>query len=342
MENLISVIIPVYNVESQLDRCVESIIAQTYRNLEIILVDDGSPDSCPEKCDLWKKRDSRIKVIHKENGGLSSARNAGLEIATGEYISFVDSDDRVESIFLEKMLYHLLDTNADIVECAILQEDENGTKQLLALSGDVQKKDDARVHLLKNDKKVFSFSWNKLYRASTIGNIRFCDDLRFGEDTPFIFEVLENCKRYCQLNEPLYHYIMREDSLASGMFSPRKLGSIAAAEKILSVCEEKFPAYQELARCHLSLRCYYVLRTLLCTPDWRSDYREIYQDIRYVMKQCPLHSMYRYQGLHRTLAWWMAGHLAFIYEILLHGKNRIILAIRGDRPCILRSKRYKS
>ena len=96
MEKLLSVIIPIYNVELYLNRCMESIVNQTYKNLEIIMVDDGSPDNCPELCEEWGKRDSRIKVIHKKNGGLSDARNMGLSVATGEYIAFVDSDDFVD------------------------------------------------------------------------------------------------------------------------------------------------------------------------------------------------------------------------------------------------------
>ena len=93
MDEKVSIIVPVYNVEKYLDKCIESIVNQTYRNIEIILVDDGSPDKCPEICNEWAKKDDRIKVIHKENGGLSSARNAALEIAQGDYITFVDSDD---------------------------------------------------------------------------------------------------------------------------------------------------------------------------------------------------------------------------------------------------------
>ena len=96
MNPLISVIVPIYNVEKYLARCVDSIVNQTYKNLEIILVDDGSPDSCPDICDVWKEKDDRIKVIHKKNGGLSDARNAGLDIAQGEYVAFVDSDDFID------------------------------------------------------------------------------------------------------------------------------------------------------------------------------------------------------------------------------------------------------
>ena len=101
---LISVIVPIYNVEKYLDRCVDSIINQTYKNLEIILVDDGSPDNCPQMCDDYAKKDSRIKVVHKENGGLSDARNVGMEVATGEYVSFIDSDDYISLDCYETVL----------------------------------------------------------------------------------------------------------------------------------------------------------------------------------------------------------------------------------------------
>ena len=120
MGELISVIIPIYNVEAYLDECIASVIAQTYSNLEIILVDDGSPDNCPQMCDEWAAKDSRIRVIHKENGGLSDARNAGIDIATGEYIAFVDSDDWIEPEMYEIMLAALKNENADICACNIL------------------------------------------------------------------------------------------------------------------------------------------------------------------------------------------------------------------------------
>lgn len=114
MKPIISIIIPVYKVEQYLDECVMSVINQTYKNLEIILVDDGSPDSCPKKCDEWAARDSRIKVLHKKNGGLSSARNAGLAVATGEYIGFIDSDDYVDTAMYEDLM-HIIKQNENIM-----------------------------------------------------------------------------------------------------------------------------------------------------------------------------------------------------------------------------------
>ena len=107
MQELISVIVPIYKVEPYLDRCVQSLVDQTYSNLEIILIDDGSPDKCPEICDEWEKKDYRIKVIHKENGGLSDARNMGMQIMTGDYVSYIDSDDWVSTNMYEKMLYKI-------------------------------------------------------------------------------------------------------------------------------------------------------------------------------------------------------------------------------------------
>ena len=126
MDSLISVIVPIYNVEKYLERCVESIINQTYKNLEIILVDDGSPDNCPQMCDDYAKKDSRIKVVHKKNGGLSDARNAGMKVATGEYVSFIDSDDYISLDFYETLLETIVDNDSDIVECSVVKFYENG------------------------------------------------------------------------------------------------------------------------------------------------------------------------------------------------------------------------
>ena len=116
----ISVIVPVYETEGLLDRCVESIVGQTYKNLEIILVDDGSPDNCPAMCDEWAEKDSRIRVIHKENGGVSSARNAALDIATGDYIGFVDSDDWIEPEMYSSLIQKISESGKNIALCSYL------------------------------------------------------------------------------------------------------------------------------------------------------------------------------------------------------------------------------
>ena len=144
--DLISVIVPIYNVEQYLDRCVKSIVEQTYTNLEIILVDDGSPDNCGAMCDSWAARDNRIKVIHKENGGLSDTRNAGLGIATGDFISFIDSDDWIESAFYEKLLTAIRESNAEVAACAtnFVTEDERLIRVRQAATGPIGRMDALR------------------------------------------------------------------------------------------------------------------------------------------------------------------------------------------------------
>ena len=128
---MISVIVPIYNVEKYVNKCVGSIVNQTYTNLEIILVDDGSPDRCPEICDEWAKKDSRIKVIHKKNGGLSDARNAGMKIASGDYIAFVDSDDWIAPEMYERLLMAIKNDNSDIAACAVKMVWEDGSSRTI-------------------------------------------------------------------------------------------------------------------------------------------------------------------------------------------------------------------
>ena len=137
-EELISIIVPVYKVEKYLDKCINSIVSQTYKNLEVILVDDGSPDSCGKMCDEWTKKDTRIKVIHKENGGLSDARNFGLDCAKGKYIQFVDSDDYIEKDMIEFLYKNLKENNADISICSNYMVDEEnvinvGTRKIFRI-----------------------------------------------------------------------------------------------------------------------------------------------------------------------------------------------------------------
>ena len=123
---LVSIIVPVYKVEDYLERCIRSIVNQTYKEIEIIIINDGSPDKCPEICDKWAEEDKRIKVIHKKNGGLSDARNAGMQIASGEYIAFVDSDDWISPFYLEYLIKAIVDSKCDIVECDIIRTQETG------------------------------------------------------------------------------------------------------------------------------------------------------------------------------------------------------------------------
>ena len=179
VNSMISVIVPIYKVEEFLDKCVQSIVNQKYLNLEIILVDDGSPDRCGEMCEEWARRDKRIKVIHKKNGGLSDARNAGLVAANGEFIAFVDSDDWIEPQMYEIMLKVLMKEKADIVACGIV--DSYIDKEIIHSPIYRVGKTEQFLKMIYKDTIFSVVSWNKLYRRRVWENFQFpkgkiCED----------------------------------------------------------------------------------------------------------------------------------------------------------------------
>lgn len=211
---LISIIVPVYRVEKYLKKCVDSLINQTYKNLEIILVDDGSPDNCPIVCDTYAKIDSRIVVIHKENGGLSDARNAGLDIASGEYIGFVDSDDYIADDMYEIMLKAIKDNESDIACCNYLQIGEDGVpypNQKLPLQDECIENDTA-INMLIEFGGYYGVACNKLYSREIFESIRYPQGRKY-EDFFVIAEILGRCKRITHINRPLYYYVRRPGSI---------------------------------------------------------------------------------------------------------------------------------
>ena len=199
---LISVIVPVYKVENYLDECVASIVKQTYRNIEIILVDDGSPDNCPKMCDEWAKKDDRVKVIHKANGGVSSARNVGIEQAQGEYICFVDSDDYILEDYCEKMLNEMNKHNADIVICDLLDNGVPEYKLISTLVLDMANKDNF-IDVYKNYQ--FLSPVNKLFKKDLI-KTKFPVGVKYGEDEIFNLAYFDNVAKVAVIPDALYFY----------------------------------------------------------------------------------------------------------------------------------------
>lgn len=224
MAKKISVIVPVYKVEPYLSRCLDSIINQTYRNLEIILVDDGSPDRCGEICDEYARQDSRIRVIHKANGGLSDARNHGIDVAIGDYIAFVDSDDYVATDMYEKMLARLELDNSDMVVCNYYRFDEGSAPPkdgYIQLPDRVLTQDEAFDFYLQIGGDYVS-AWNKLYKRTIFDDLRYPVG-KIYEDTFVIHEVLNRCARISHLNEQFYYYVMRSGSILHATFSTKNL-----------------------------------------------------------------------------------------------------------------------
>ena len=205
MTPLISVIVPVYNVEEYLDRCVESIVNQTYQNLEIILVDDGSTDSSGKKCDKWANKDNRIVVIHKKNGGQSSARNQALKIAKGDLIGFVDSDDYIDSTMYEKLIDCLNNNNCDIVECTKIDFDNQTPKCISIGSGNVLvfNRKEAIEDFIK-EKHFKCTVWNMLLKASIAKNVMF-DEGKTHEDILWPYRAYMLAERISYVDPDLYH-----------------------------------------------------------------------------------------------------------------------------------------
>lgn len=214
MKELISVVIPIYNVEKYLRKCVDSIINQTYKNLEIILVDDESPDNCPMICDEYKKKDSRIKVIHQKNKGLSGARNSGIDIATGKYIVFHDSDDTLEFNAIEILYNNLKKYNTKISVCGRYYEFEDGTK-----ISKVKEKIE-RLYEFEDaieEMNIFYYfdmsACGKLYDISLFKSLKFPQG-KLSEDYFVMYKLFDAAKKISYTSEPLYNYLQRQNSIS--------------------------------------------------------------------------------------------------------------------------------
>ena len=231
---LISVIVPVYRVEEYLERCVKSILSQTYKNLEVILVDDGSPDQCPAICDACAEKDARVKVIHQENKGLSGARNAGIDAASGEYLAFVDSDDYVSPHFIEELYQLLQDTGCAIGQCRFSYVKGDG----LVEEGDsafcIYRGESLMEQLYGPEEKAtyFVVAWNKLYRAELFKEtgIRYPEG-RIHEDEATTYRLFHEAKKLAFLDRALYGYYTENGGSITSVFSAKRLQWLTAHEE---------------------------------------------------------------------------------------------------------------
>lgn len=272
---LISVVVPVYNVAEYLPECVDSIINQTYKNLEIILVDDGSTDACPDICDEYAKRDSRIRVIHKKNGGLSDARNAGLDICTGEWIGFVDSDDYIAPSMYETLYCSAVEAQADVSVCQLIR-DKNG-KLLYS-----NYKRGTEILYSKEDmiNRMFCGGsiavWSKLYRKNIFLDLRFPVG-KTNEDSFVILSIIGNTAKMVIIPDALYYYRIRIDSISNVRhWNSTIWDRILAYQHNMSVIRNKYPSKIDEGICRLgwAYRCSigYAVQTI--------DYKDHINEIR--------------------------------------------------------------
>ena len=273
---LISIIVPVYNVEQYLEKCVDSIINQKYKNLEIILVDDGATDSSGKLCDELAKIDNRIKVYHKENGGLSDARNYGVERATGDYIGFVDSDDYIDSEMYEELYEAIKKENVDVVECnlKIIYPDrvELFTEQKYY---NVYTKQEYLEEYLKIE-KIFGSACVRLIKSDVVKKLKFPVGKLY-EDTYYAYDLIEKVDSYVIMNNPYYNYLMRENSITNTKFNPRIFDLIEIVEKFHKTTYEDYPGLKEAADCRKMYAYFSVLNSILLEENYRDN--EYYSEI---------------------------------------------------------------
>ena len=258
MQELISVIIPVYKVGEYLERCVDSVINQTYTNLEIILVDDGSPDNCGKICDEYAEKDNRIKVIHKENGGAASSRNKGLDISTGRYICFVDSDDYVEKGFIERLYTLVTEKDADIAQCSYCETTGDSAGFVYSDGGVSILCGEEMINDLYCDGERHIATvvlWTKIYKREIFNQLRLPEGIMY-EDEAIMPKILCSAKKIVVSQDRPYAYFMSENSVMRTPFSVKKLDYITALEyRMKFYREKKMDVYIDDDMRRLMLKC---------------------------------------------------------------------------------------
>ena len=247
---LISVIIPVYNVEKYLSKCIESVINQTYKNLEIILVDDGSTDSSPRICDKYAELDHRIKVIHKINEGPGIARNYGIELSSGDYLGFVDSDDWIETQMLEILIDTAKERNAQIAVCGRnnISDLDNTiiSKQFCFEKNFCMLKEEAVKRFCIYD-GIDAAMWDKIFHKSLFNNVRFSTDSLIAEDMFVVFKLINSSERVAHAAKPLYNYLQRTGSRSKSLFNINSYGMCYNAKKVKDEVNKCFPEFKREA-----------------------------------------------------------------------------------------------
>lgn len=257
MNSLVSVIVPIYNVEKFLCKCIITILHQSYYDLEIILVDDGSPDSCGKMCDEFAMQDHRVKVIHKQNGGLSDARNAGIDIATGDYITFIDGDDYVMPDMIEYLMASMIEKKVDIVQCSYVRcKDDYADKANSTFISQKQStvySDDKMSAYLK-EKRIHTVAWGKIYKTSLFHEVRFPVG-RLHEDVFTTYRLIHEAGSVAVTDYVGYVYRINENSITTSRYTSRKLDSIYGKLEQSGFIEKNYPDLSKQAYSEIIYAC---------------------------------------------------------------------------------------
>lgn len=265
----ISVIVPVYNVEKLLHKCINSILMQTYRNLEVILVDDGAIDSSGHICDEYASQDSRVVVIHKKNGGQASARNMALDIAKGDYIGFIDSDDYVSPNMYQILMDAIERNNADIAVCGRYNVEEKDGSLSTLFTTEQESVWDAKEAL----RRLLVFDAIDSAACDKIFAKRLFDDIRFPsgyicEDVAVIYKLLDKSSKVVQTGQPMYYYLQREGSTSRSMYTEKTKGLIHYHREAYKYCVGKYPEMRQEAEAFYFAGVYTLLNKYVLTDTW--------------------------------------------------------------------------
>ena len=294
---LISVIIPVYNVEKYLCRCIDSVLLQTYRNLEVILIDDGSTDNCPAICDKYAKKDNRIKVIRKKNGGLSDARNKALDIMQGEYVTFIDSDDYVSNDYVEYLFNILNRENADISIGNLLKTYERKrTKERPQKEKTYVFNAERALETMLYQKKFDTNACGKMYRSSLFSDIRYPTGFLY-EDFATTYLLIDQSKKIVFGSKVIYYYFQRSTSIINTSFHIQKVQLLDISDQLLDFIKLHYPNLQKAAICRLISASFHIYFQI---PLQNNDYSVLIQRIEKTVKRycfsCLINSRARFKN----------------------------------------------
>ncbi len=280
-EELITIIIPVYKVEEYLERCIESIINQTYNNLEIILVDDGSPDNCGKICDEYQTKDKRIKVIHKENGGVSAARNDGIEASSGQYIAFIDSDDYINKEYIEGLYSNLKKNDCDISICSYNETNEYtySIQETIESEAHVYNSEQIMEKLLYQ-REIYTSVWCKLFKRELFENVVFPIESNIGEDLATVYKLIAKSKKIVYSNAKNYYYFQRDNSLIKSQFKIQRMNCIKYIYEMIDIINNKYPKLLPAAHNRLFMEAVFIIIQI---P--KKEYKDEYQQLKGIIKK---------------------------------------------------------
>lgn len=307
----VSIIVPVYNVEKFLHRCVDSIVAQTFTDFECILIDDGSPDNCPAICDEYAKKDSRIKVVHQNNKGPSGARNTGLLNSAGEYVICVDSDDWIESNYLNELIVEAYRTNADIVGCDLIREYVNESR--------VQEVDLVRTDLcasiLTGDTP--GWLWIKLFKKSlfTENDIMWVEGLDMCEDTLISLKAFFYAKKVAYINKALYHYNLQNQNSLTSKLNEKKVNQIIENNVEYEKFLEKNGVRQKYSNELLKRKAFTKIWILLDCDELKKEYFRLYSEEK-------LHKVKEQSFLSKFFLFLLKYRFDLLARIFIWGKKK--------------------